>query len=125
MGPEFKRGSTKRNELHDVIPGWTNVYFSGTMVTATAEDTCAALIYAADEMACYTGVVLTLKETDGSEKVVGLDDLRAAGVRTYPPPVRNTYKRDVDTLFEEKQAVQTELETVKAELEALKKKAKM
>ena len=57
--------------------------------------------------------------------MVDLDELRAAGVKTYPPPVPNTYKRDVDTLVQEKQAAQTELEMVKAELEALKKKAKM
>ena len=160
--PEFKRGSLTPNPFHDIIPGWTNVHHSGALITATAEDSCAALIHAADTMACYTDVVITLKCPDGStsvrsqlrrpharsvllrpllspvvmhaslcmcpcSQVVTLAELRAAGVKTYPPPpVRGSSssgtKRDLDMMAADKQAAEAELEKVKAELEAMKKK---
>ena len=39
------------------------------IITATAEDSCAALIHAADKMACFSDVVITLKCPDGSTSV--------------------------------------------------------
>ena len=62
-----------------------------------------------------------------SPQVVSLDELRASGVKTYPPPpVRGSSssgtKRDLDMMMADKQAAEAELKKVKAELEAMKKK---